>query len=136
MNFIVAPLTTAIVFLAIYKIFDLIICRKERMAIIEKCAQGTDTLDRPQFKPSSSRFLSLRIGALLLGVGVGLVGGTFTSFGLEYASQTSSIAFVFGEVIMGGMVMLWGGLGLLISFIIERRIIRKEAANSLPHQSR
>ena len=36
MDFIVVPLTTGIVFAAIYGLFELFVRRKERLAIIEK----------------------------------------------------------------------------------------------------
>ena len=43
MDFITVPLTTGIVFLAFYKVIELFVCRKERMAIIEKIGDKLST---------------------------------------------------------------------------------------------
>ena len=47
MDFIVVPLTTGIVFAAIYGLFELFVRRKERLAIIEKIG---DKLDASAFE--------------------------------------------------------------------------------------
>ena len=44
MDFIVVPLTTGIVFAAIYGLFELFVRRKERLAIIEKMDAETGTI--------------------------------------------------------------------------------------------
>ena len=40
MDFVIVPLTTGIVFAAIYALFELFVRRKERMAIIEKIGEN------------------------------------------------------------------------------------------------
>ena len=42
MDFIMVPLTTGIVFAAIYGLFELFVRRKERLAIIEKIGEKLD----------------------------------------------------------------------------------------------
>lgn len=129
---------TGIVFWSIYKIFDLLVRRKERMAIIEKCASNGGTIELPKMSGSFSRFMALRVGLLFLGMGVGLVGSTMLGYGLQYSDVllgTEIISHSMLEGLTGGMVLLWGGLGLFIAYAIERRTIRKEnAANNQNNQ--
>ena len=76
----------AIVFGVIYKLFELFAGRRERMMLIEKLG---DKLTPETFKkgivyrPSLFSFGGLRVGCLLLGIGVGLLVG----YGLVYATQ-------------------------------------------------
>lgn len=124
---------TGIIFWSTYKIFDLFVRRKERLAIIEKCAQNGGIIELPKFGQSTSRFMALRIGLLLLGMGVGLVGSKMLGYGLQYSDillGTEITSHSMLEGLTGGMVLLWGGLGLFIAYAIERRTIRKENATN------
>lgn len=122
----------AIVFGVIYKLFELFAGRRERMMLIEKLG---DKLTPETFKkgivyrPSLFSFGGLRVGCLLLGIGVGLLVG----YGLVYATQPeyfmedpSRAVENTVSVIYGASVLLGGGLGLVISYLIERKQLDKE----------
>lgn len=122
----------AIVFGVIYKLFELFAGRRERMMLIEKLG---DKLTPETFKhgivyrPSLFSFGGLRVGCLLLGIGVGLLVG----YGLVYATQPeyfmeapSRVVENTVSVIYGASVLLGGGLGLVISYLIEKKQLDKE----------
>lgn len=133
MDFIMAPAIVGIVFLSIYKIFELIVRRKERMTIIEKFS-GIDCKDMKLPDLSSEkifgRFVSLRFGCLFLGIGLGLL------IGIAICTNLRPAGILLGDsvfemrnvaaMVNGASVMLFGGLGMLISFIIESIMSRKE----------
>lgn len=122
----------AIVFGVIYKLFELFAGRRERMMLIEKLG---DKLTPEAFKkgivyrPSLFSFGGLRVGCLLLGIGVGLLIG----YGLVYATQpeyfmedpSRAVEYTV-SVIYGSSVLLGGGLGLVISYLIEKKQLDKE----------
>jgi tetrahydromethanopterin S-methyltransferase subunit E len=89
---------------------------KEKMAMIER---GID----PGISKAVPRpYLSLKFGLLLVGLGLGLLVALFTVrgvFGSEMtnAEQGQSVAIYFG------FVGIFGGLGLITSFIIEKKAI-------------
>lgn len=139
MDFISVPLTTGIVFAAIYGLFELFVRRGERRAIIEKIGDKLDAsafegkLGLPGYARIRISFSSLKAGCLLTGVGLGLLVGFFitTSVGAEnlmgitddgwrswYHSDVSG-------TIYGASVLLFGGIGLLISFVIEMLMTKK-----------
>ena len=106
---IVPILTTTVVFATIFGIVYIVVTarNKERMALIEK---GAD----PKFFESaktSSKSSILKWGLLLAGSGFGLflggilVGGGMLQEGAAYA----------------GMMSLFGGLGLIVAYRIERQ---------------
>lgn len=83
---------------------------KERMSMIEK---GMDPGLRKR-KPLSP-LTSLKWGLILLGVGIGLI----TAFWLTtYVLQTSNDQ---GTPIYFGMIGIFGGLGLITSYLFEKR---------------
>ena len=85
MDFISAPLVVGMITLGIYKFFELLVCRRERLNIIEKIDPGALVdylknvrLGLPLNSPASnsrSGFSSwaLRLGCLLAGLGLGLL---------------------------------------------------------------
>lgn len=131
LEFIAYPLIVGIVALSIYKIFELPICRRERLNIIDKLDPGMliDYLKNvPMGMPvgrvsavEGSRGFSsgaLRVGCLLLGLGVGLLVGYWIS------TCCPNGAYYHDEVIYGGSVLCFGGLGLIAAFVVERRVSR------------
>lgn len=122
----------AIVFGVIYKLFELFAGRRERMMLIERLG---DKLTPETFKqgivyrPSLFSFGGLRIGCLLLGIGVGLLIG----YGLVYATQPEyftedpcRVVEHTVSIIYSASVLLGGGLGLVISYLIEKKQLDKE----------
>ena len=78
----------------------------ERMALIESGADSS--IFYPKRKPQGS--LALKIGLLLTGIGLGF----FAGFMMD------SIMHI-GDEIIFPLVMIGGGLGLILSYGIERR---------------
>lgn len=137
MDFIVPPLVTGIVFYFTYMVFELFARRKERMTLIEKMGQSLAPMDpsilKTQFSSllptfSKKSFTALRIGCLLVGLGLGLLVGLLLCLylrnsGIENHSWEREM---FYTVAYGASVLLFGGLGLVISYVIESKSSSKE----------
>lgn len=129
-DFIITPLVFLIVAFFLYKFFELIICRKERRMIIERMDPAS-LLDYAKIsglrvgggvpsespRPRHAAAWPLRIGAVLVGLGLGAVVGRILAANLclneNYYSNTDIVA---------GCVLFMGGLGLLIAFIVEYKL--------------
>lgn len=135
MDFIMIPLVVGIVCAGIYGLFELFVRRKERLTIIEKIG---DKLDASAFEgklglPSYARNISfssssLKAGCLLAGVGLGLLVGfiitTSMSVGMSSYNENWNGWFR-GELAgtaYGASVLLFGGIGLIIAFVIELKL--------------
>lgn len=139
MSYITGWIVVGIITLGIYKLFELFVGKKERLAIIEKLGDKLDpsmlgnrlSLPLPvgtSFMSSSpTSFSSLKFGCLLLGMGLGLLTGymigvtTIPGFFTENNWRMNELA----SLIYGASVLLFGGLGLVIAFIVELKISRK-----------
>jgi hypothetical protein len=130
MEFIAAPLIVWICVSAVYGIFELYARKKERLAIIEKIGDKYDpSLYDGKFSVlnlSVKSFSSLKIGCLLMGLGLGLLVGLFISM-MFYSNNFDAGMDKwrldrFFEMAFGSSVLLFGGLGLLVSFLIERKM--------------
>jgi len=139
-DFIMVPLIVGIVFLGIYKLFELFARRRERIMLIEKIGMNVDpslvqdTLTFPTKSSRSGVFGTLKIACLLLGVGLGLLIGFFISNyyygGIHMGDISDSTTRFMREmigIIYGASTLLCGGLGLLIAFIVELKNLKKEA---------
>jgi len=139
MNHLEAPLTVGIVFYFTYMIFELFARRNERIAFIEKMGQNLSPMEASELKtrlnsllPSIKKsFTALRMGCLLLGVGMGLLVGLFIYIGIR-----NNISFEenwerdsFYSMSYGAPVLLFGGLGLIISYLIEKKDMKKDEDN-------
>jgi hypothetical protein len=134
MDFISVPLTTGIVFYFTYMVFELFARRKERMFLIEKMGQSLTPLDpsvlKSQFTPLLPSFpkkscTGLRIGCLLIGLGLGLFVGLFICIILKNSNINVSSHWereTYFSVAYGASLLFFGGLGLIISFIIESKL--------------
>lgn len=134
MNFIMVPLVTGIVTLGIYKFFELLICRRERREIIGKLEPGS-LIDYLKLVPMGLRtgatirtasetapgipVGALKVGCLLLGLGAGLL------FGFMLTRITEIQSYDTRSAVYGGSVLVFGGLGLIVSFIVERVLSRR-----------
>lgn len=134
MNFIMVPLVTGIVTLGIYKFFELLICRRERREIIGKLEPGS-LIDYLKLVPMGLRTgatirtasetapgipaWALKAGCLLLGLGAGLL------FGFMLTRITEIQSYDTRSAVYGGSVLVFGGLGLIVSFIVERVLSRR-----------
>ena len=135
MDFIIIPLVTAIVTLGIYKFFELLICRRERREIIGKLEPGSliaylklvpmglRTGTTMRIAPDTAPCIpagALKIGSLLLGLGAGL------RFGFKQTRVTEIQSYETRSIVYGGSVLAFGGLGLIVSFIVERILSRRK----------
>lgn len=136
-DFISVPLVFLIVAFFLYKFFELLICRKERRMIIERMDPAS-LLDYAKISglrvgggvpsespcPRHAAAWPLRIGAVLVGLGLGAVGGRILAANVclneNYYSNTD--IYYSNTDIVAGCVLFMGGLGLLIAFIVEYKL--------------
>lgn len=127
LDFITAPLITGIVFAGIYGLVELYARRKERIMIIEKLAEKTElSADKKVdlgFRTFS--FSALKAGCLLTGLGLGLLIGFFITYGIRLQA-TDYMNRETMSIVYGSTVLLFGGLGLLLAFIIELKLKKNE----------
>lgn len=133
MDFISVPLIVGIVFLGAYKLFELFVCRSERLKIIEKLndrlegAEVAGKLTLPGYRQSGLSFGTLKGGCLMLGIGLGLLIGFFICINAlpSYYTNTSWEYSQIAGIVYGSCVLLFGGAGLLTAFLIEIKIGKK-----------
>ena len=134
LDFIVVPVVVGMITLGIYKFFELLVCRRERLNIIEKLDSEalSDYLKNVPMGLRIGRasetdashgisFVALRLGCLLLGLGGGLL------FGYWYVGDCAGNYYAQGAV-YGGSVLGFGGLGLIVAFVVERLVERGKRA--------
>ena len=77
MNFIMVPVVCGIFVLGFYKLFELFVCKKERLLIIEKMGEKfTPEMLGNKINLSSvgnASFSALKFGCLFVGLGLGLL---------------------------------------------------------------
>jgi len=87
---------------------------KEKMAMIER---GIDPgLQKATPKP----FISLKFGLLLVGLGLGLLVAMFSVRGV-FGSEMTSGEEGQAAAIYFGCIGIFGGLGLIISYFVEKK---------------
>lgn len=134
MDFIMIPTIIGIITLGFYKLFELFVCKKERLLIIEKMGEKftPDMLDHKINFSSVGNvsFSALKFGCLFVGIGLGLLVAylicTTTIDG--YVERNANWSWEVRKsisVIYGACVLLFGGAGLLTSFLIELKISKK-----------
>lgn len=131
MDFIMVPLAVGIVSAGIYGLFELFARRRERLAIIEKMGDKLDVsalnarIGLPRLTTDFS-FSSLKAGCLLSGIGLGLLIGFIVSISyanknLDNWGQQEMISTVYGA-----SVLLFGGIGLIIAFVLEMKLSKEK----------
>lgn len=122
LNFIMVPAIIGIVTYGIYSIFELFARKKERLSIIDKLGDkmGPELMEGKLKLNTLGRnpFGAMKAGALLVGLGLGLLVGFLIAD--YYQSDWDTRGLIYGA-----SVMLCGGLGLLAAFGIEYRLSRK-----------
>ena len=132
-DFLIPIVVVGIITAGIYGLFELFVRRKERMAIIEKLG---DNLNLPQL-PSSYilgygmpkiSFNALKVGCLLMGIGFGILVGfilnIIVSANKHYLEITRDYELLTSAY--SASVLLFGGLGLILAFILEMKIGKKD----------
>lgn len=87
----------------------------ERMSIIEKGLneEQLSYLLRTKKSPSSSEW-SLKLGAILIGVGLAVLIGTMAPYDIQ-------------DAVITGLIFLFPGIGLLLVYIFDNKKAKKEA---------
>jgi hypothetical protein len=134
MDFLVAPLVVGIICYFTYMVFELFARKSERMKIIEKMGENFSPIDTsavgmqlssllPSFPKKS--FSALRFGALLTGLGFGLIVGLLLALFLkDYYHLVGNREI--DSICYCASLLLFGGLGLLIAYIVEKKERAKE----------
>jgi len=86
------------------------LAKRERMAMIER------GMDPRRYKPQSAPYQNLKWGLMLIGAGFGL----FLAFILDRLVFRSN-EFDDNPAVYFSLIAVFGGLGLLISYIIEKK---------------
>ena len=92
---------------------------KEKMAMIER---GMDPVIN---KATPKPFLSLKFGLLLVGLGIGLLVALFTIKGV-YGTNMNSGERGEAVAIYFGCIGIFGGLGLITSYFVEKKWLDKQ----------
>lgn len=134
MDFISIPLVVGIICAGIYGLFELFVRKTERLAIIEKIGDKIDAsafegkLGLPNYMRHFS-FSSLKAGCLLAGIGLGLLVG----FIINTCMAANSVSYgddrfnrELAGTAYGASVLLFGGIGLIIAFVIELKLGKKQ----------
>lgn len=134
MDFIMIPAIFGIVTLGFYKLFELFVCKKERLLIIEKMGEKfTPEMLGNKINLSSVgnvSFSALKFGCLFAGLGLGLLVAylicrtTIDDYVVRNADWNWEVKQTI-SVIYGACVLLFGGVGLLASFLVELKISKK-----------
>lgn len=135
MEFIYAPAIVWIITMGIYSIFELFARKKERLTMIEKLGDKiSPELLEGKLKLNSlgrNPFGSMKTGALLAGLGLGLLVGFLIAnhyFPILTGEVDRAVRNQYNEMrgmIYGASVLIFGGLALLAVFLIEYRLSRK-----------
>lgn len=133
MDFITIPLVVGTICAGIYGLFELFVRKRERMAIIEKIGDKIDAsafegkLGLPNYMRHFS-FSSLKAGCLLSGVGLGLMVGFIINTSMAVAQISYHDDWYNRELAgtaYGASVLLFGGIGLIVAFVIEMKLGKK-----------
>jgi hypothetical protein len=144
MDFITIPLVVGMITLGIYKLFELFVRKRERLTLIEKMSDKIEvaTIENQFSFPSQTsikQFGSLKAGCLLIGIGLGLMVGFFISMFAFGNYNLLSVSFIPGAIdwdkvnqvkemvgiVYGASVFIFGGIGLLVAFILEMKYTGK-----------
>ena len=133
MNFIMVPAIMGILTLGFYKLFELFVCKKERLLMIEKMGDkfSPDMVGQKINFSSVGNisFSALKFGCLFMGLGLGLLVGYLicvTTIEGYFEVKRYMQLYETVSVIYGACVLVFGGLGLLIAFLVELNINKKK----------
>ncbi|MEL5894049.1 DUF6249 domain-containing protein [Bacteroides sp. GD17] len=131
MDFIMVPAVMTIITLGVYKLFELFVCKRERIMLIEKMGDQPEMPKMPVAKLygnfSNFSFSALKIGCLLAGMGLGLLIGYFICYATipEFFTTDRWAYRETASLIYGACVLGFGGIGLITSFVIELKLNKK-----------
>lgn len=126
MNDLSPVLVCAIFVYGIYRLFELFVRRKERMAIIEKMLSNpinsdllTNQLNLPLFSKNNVSW-PIRIGLLLIGIGVGVTIASIVDINFSYTQRTWEMGSAIGSL-YAACIATFGGIGLVIAYYIDKK---------------
>lgn len=126
MDFITIPAVLTVIGYFVYKLFELFVCKKERLYMIEHAKDMSINSDNVQYYNKMGlnlSFSALKWGALFLGIGLGLLVAYFISINTMTFKQLGDWQYrQYVGVIYGGCTLLFGGLGLIMAFIAEIKL--------------
>ena len=131
MDWIMIPLNCLIVFGTFYKVVELFVRKRERLMLISKLTE----ISNVDFKGitlyhSGNKFTSLRLACLLMGVGLGFFVGFFLNLVTASGNLDTLTEWHFmdhiGGIIYVSCISFFGGLALLLSYIVERKAEQHE----------
>lgn len=133
MNFITVPLIVGIVCAGIYGLFELFVRKKERLTIIEKIGDKLDAsafegkLGLPGYLPRFT-FSALKVGCLLAGIGLGILVAFMITivFAMGGLYDDDWFRNDLSETVYGASVMLFGGIELIVAFLLEMKLSNKK----------
>lgn len=125
--------TMFLVFMYVYETIKLFVRRKERIMIINKLSENSK-IDLPEdfgiLSENNAReskiFSSLKWGLLIVGLGLGLIMGYILLLGTYNAEINHRNFHNNKEIIYMASSLTMGGLGVLISFLIELNYYKKK----------
>ena len=104
----------------IYKLYELSVSRKERMTVIEKMNFSDGTALSPEvarwLSEPTQTFGSLRIGLLLVGIGLGMCTAFIVNFCMNVPHEGGN-----GEILYFALMLFFGGLGLVVGFLADKK---------------
>lgn len=136
MHDLVPIFVLGIITLGIYKVFELFVRRNERLKMIEKLTNGfnPDLLQGnfkfPVYQDDSVGSWSIRIGLLLIGVGLGVIIATIvdmsTAVPAYYKGKMVYESIRSVDVLYPSCAAVFGGIGLVVAYFIEKRKDKKD----------
>ncbi len=116
-------LSLSVIFFGSYKIIEVFVRRKERLRIVDKIdVSKCDNLNQlnilqSECQNNKSTSWAILLGGLFIGVGLGILIGYFI---IQYYNLYNiDNGYEQRNVIYGACSLLFGGLGLLITYFIE-----------------
>lgn len=134
LNFFAPVFVLGIITLGAYRIIELFVRRRERMLIIDKMhscsnpAMLTNQLHMSLIgKPRYSNW-TLRASLLLIGLGIGFIIGLLIQLAIIYQLDRMDINLIrnLTEIVYFASTLLFGGIGLLVAYLIERKDEKKQ----------
>ena len=140
MEDLVPMVVVGFVILGIYKLFELFVRKRERMALIEKLPALLDTkemgkvINFPEisFMKRENGSWPLRISLLFIGIGLGCL----LAFFVQYNIFLSGLDFPWGEikhirfVLYFSFIAIFGGLSLFVAYLIEKQQAKKQDSSA------
>ena len=114
----------AIIFYFVYRVLENLIHRKERLIVAQKIEtldpqkNGQIDLNKWFGAVATNKYAPMRCGLLLIGAAYGLVLAFFIHQSMFQNIKWNSTGI---DMLYFGMTFLFAGIGLLISFVLERK---------------